>query len=110
MGRYKLRYFFDSGAGTCLWSANDASQDLFGYAVAIDHLQICENTKRRMFYVIAWYDTAINWTNPAGPSLWNAEELRLFNAEAQKLLIIMRAALGNDFEVVDESDTNEEFA
>jgi hypothetical protein len=105
MHKYRLRYFFDPGASICLWADNDSARERFGYPVDFSQLPICENTGRRMLYVIAWHDTSIDWTYPTDPSPWDADERQLFNAEAQKLLTKLRVELGNDFELIDESRT-----
>jgi hypothetical protein len=102
MSKYKLRYFFDPGANICLWAANENARERFGYPVDISQLPISENTRRRVFYVAAWYDTSIDWGHPAGPSPWHADERQLFNSAAQNLLGKLRSELGKEFDLVDE--------
>jgi hypothetical protein len=41
----RLRYFFDAGSGTCLWSGNSAAEACFGYAVDMDDLPLGANTR-----------------------------------------------------------------
>jgi hypothetical protein len=106
MPNYKLRYFFDPGAGVCLWAGNDNARERFGYPVDPGGLPLCENTQRQIFYVIAWYDTSIDWSDPAGPSPWDLDERQRFNAAAQRLLGLLRTELGNEFDLVDESVTS----
>lgn len=106
MSKYRLRYFFDPGAGVCLWAANDAARERFDYPVDARDLPLPENTWWKVWYVCAWFDTSIDWDYPPNPSPWNREERERFNAEAQKLLTLVREQLGPEFEVVDESGTN----
>ena len=104
---YRLLYFFDAGSGTCLWSANESAREKFDYPVDINDLPLCENTKRRIIYITAWYDTSLDWSDPSGPSPWDVDELLSFNSEAQKMLHSLRTELGNEFELVDESRTSQ---
>src|SRR5262245_57775752 len=103
MPTYRLRYFFDPGAG-CLWSGNDAARDRFGYAIDASSLALPENTWRRVAYLCSWYDTSIDWNDPPN-SPWDAAERERFNSEAQRVLALLREQLGPEFEVVDESYT-----
>jgi hypothetical protein len=109
MSKYKLRYFFDPGASSCLWSANDSAREKFGYPVDVWQLPLCENTQRRVIYVATWYDTSLDWSYPPNPSPWGEDELQSFNTEAQNLLTLLRIKLGNEFEIVDESGTTSDF-
>ena len=86
MAKYRLRYSFDPDAGICLWAANDAARERFGYPVDARDLPLPGNTRRQVWYVCAWFDTSINWDDPALPSPWGREERERFNAEAQKLV------------------------
>lgn len=45
---YKLRYFFDFGSGICLWAANDAARDHFGYPVDSSKLPITSTLMHRV--------------------------------------------------------------
>jgi len=105
MAKYRLRYFFDPGAGICLWADNEDAKRRFGYAVEPRELSLPENTWRRAMHLCSWYDTSLDWSYPPGPSPWGAEELRRFNNEAQIFLAELREQLGPDFDLVDESET-----
>jgi hypothetical protein len=48
MATYHLRYFFDPGAGICLWSSNDAARQKFDYPVDARDLPVPETTQRRL--------------------------------------------------------------
>lgn len=106
MALYRLRYFFDAGSGICLWSANDAAREKYGYPVAATDLPLSENTWRRLRYLIAWYDTCFDWNYPPDPSPWTEDERIRFCAEAQTMLQRLRQELGADYEIVDESYTS----
>jgi hypothetical protein len=99
---YKFRYFFDPGSGVCLWSGDDGTRERFDYPVESRKLPLSGNLQRRLDYVVAWYDTAINWDYPPDPSPWSDEEWTRFRGETDALLGALRQALGPDFEIVDE--------
>ena len=100
--KFRLRFFFDAGSGTCLWSDNPAARDRFDYAVDLSTLPVPENLWRQALYVTYWYDTSIDWNYPPDPSQWSAEESAGFHAAADALLARLREALGPDFELADE--------
>ncbi len=99
---YLFRYFFDAGAGVCLWAANDAARERFDYPIELVDLPISENLRRFLYHLTAWYDTSIDWNCPPDPSPWTQDEADRFNHAAKHGLARLRAELGNDFEIVDE--------
>lgn len=105
MARYSIRYFFDPGSGVCLWAANDAARERWGYALDANALSLPEKLSTSVERMIAWYDQSIDWRYPPGPSPWSAAERVKFNRAAQFLLQELQAFLGREFEVIDESGT-----
>jgi hypothetical protein len=102
---YKLRYFFDTGSGTCLWSANDTARDHFDYPVDINQLPLSTTLRYRVWFVLAWYDTFLDWENAPQPSQWWITEQEPFNQAAQEVLQLLKQELQEEFEVIDESKT-----
>jgi hypothetical protein len=102
---YKLRYFFDFGSGICFWAANDPTRDHFGYPIHSSNLPITSTLMHRVEFVLAWYDTFLDWDNPATETHWKAIEEVQFNLAAQELLHLVRAELAAEFEIVDDSNT-----
>lgn len=101
---YKLSYHFDSGSGICLWTANDAATDYFAnYVVPSSKLPITLTLKHRVEFVLAWYDTFLNWENPKEGTRWREIEWNRFSLAAQELLDLLRKELGPEFVIVDES-------
>ena len=45
MAKYEMKYLFDWGSGTCLWSTIDAAIDKYDYPVVLDNLPISSNLK-----------------------------------------------------------------
>lgn len=105
---YKLRYFFDSGSGICLWTANDAAKKRFAdYPVRSSELPISWTLRRRLEFVVAWYDTFLDWSNPPEGTRWGEIEGNRFDFAAQELLNLLRKELGPEFVIVDESRTQQ---
>jgi len=102
--QYKFRFFFSPGSGTCLWVDNDAASERWDCAVDINDLPLTDQQKYQALYVIAWYDTSIDWDYPPGPSPWSNEELLKFNNAAQSLLVSFQTRLGSG-NIRDLSDT-----
>jgi hypothetical protein len=100
--KYRLRFFFDAGSGTCLWADNELTHERFDYPVDFAELPISENLRRRLHFITAWYDTGLDWSDPGGPSTWDAEESARFEVAARAVFASVQAALGPEFECVDE--------
>jgi hypothetical protein len=106
-GVYRLRFFFDTGSGICLWSDNDAARERFDYPVPLEALPLPDTIRRRGDFLIAWYDTFMDWALSPQPSRWWPREQAAFNAATQEFLAILKEHLGPSFEVVDDSRTGE---
>ena len=102
---YRLRFFFDTGSGICLWCGNDAARERYGYPVDLRDLPLPETIRRRGYFVLAWHDTFMDWDMSPQPTKWRAREVAAFNDATQELLALLRQHLGPDFELVDESET-----
>lgn len=100
----RLRYFFDAGSGTCLWSGNAPAEACCGYAIDVDALPLGANTRAALRHLVAWYDTSIDWDDPGNPAgLWHSEERARFGRAAQDALDRLRRELpASRFELVDE--------
>jgi hypothetical protein len=97
---YRLRFFFDTGSGVCLWSANEAARERYDYPVEPRALPLQEDTVCDMERVIAWYDEWMDWNNAPQPnSSWDEAA---FTEAARRLLDRLQQELGPDYEVVDD--------
>lgn len=105
MTHYEIRYCFDAGSGICLWAANDAARDRWGYAIAADALSLPPDLGHAVERLVAWYDQSIDWSYPPNPSPWSTSERERFNLAAQSLLHALRTVLGTHVDVVDASGT-----
>ena len=102
MSIYRLRFFFDSGSGVCLWAANDLATQRFGYPVEVDELRLTAATRQAIEDLIDLYDESLIWDDPGGPGHWSTTEWREFDDRIHHLLPVIRQELGSDFEIVDE--------
>jgi hypothetical protein len=101
-----IRCFFDAGSGVCLWAGDDATQERHGFAIDADDLPLSTNTQRWLQYLIAWYDTSLNWDDPGGASAWSDDEQARFRLAAQEGVTRLRHELASaGYEVCDESCT-----
>ena len=103
MATYKFRYFFSAGSGVCLWSDNDAAREKFDYPVNFSKLTLSENLQRKALYIMAWYDTSLDWDYPPDPSPWSEEEKTRFNLAAQELYLDLCEKLGSELSIKNES-------
>ena len=99
---YRLRYFFDPGGLTCLWAANDAARDRFGYAIELETLPLSEQTKQAGEVLCDRWTTSIDWDYPPNPSPWSESEKAAFDQVAKAWLLTVQSELGRTFEVINE--------
>jgi hypothetical protein len=98
----RLRFFFDSGSGICLWAGDTFTEDRYGLAVEAGALPLPPDLVAETERLITLWDTGLDWDDPGGPSPWTADDERGFQVQADALLERLRAALGPGFVVVDE--------
>lgn len=99
----KLRFFFDAGSGVCMWSADEISREKYGsYPVECNELPLSENLRRKLTYLMAWYDTSIDWSYPPAPTPWSEAECLRFNEEVFTTLDKVTEELGCDYIIMNE--------
>ncbi|AWB32700.1 hypothetical protein DBV39_02075 [Orrella marina] len=104
--KLRLRYFFDAGSGVCLWSGDDATEAQYGFAIDADDLPLSINTRQWLRYLIAWFDTSLDWDDAGGPARWSAEEQTRFRLAAQDGFSRLQHELASaGYDVFDESCT-----
>jgi hypothetical protein len=102
MTTYELRYFFDYGSGTCLWSSNEAANIRFGYPVELDDLDVPPAAKDLAFDLLRRFDISLNWDDPASPPIWSDQDRDRFTSDSKRLLTQLSEHLGQDFRIKDE--------
>lgn len=98
MKRYRLKLMFEWGGG-CLWADNVSTFDRFDVGPIEAKLPLSEETKTRLSDLSELHDTALNWSDPAGPSPWNADQFEAFDKQAIKALRLVEIELGGEFEI-----------
>lgn len=56
---YEVRYFFDYGSRTCLWSNNEKTKLKYGNRINMEELNISEQLKNSMNELIKEYDNEL---------------------------------------------------
>lgn len=99
---YKARFFFDAGAGTALWSDNDATRDRFDYPIMLPDLPISAALRAELERLVEQYDTSIDWDYPPDPTPWPAEQCTQFTKDVRGALKWLRVELREQWEILDE--------
>lgn len=103
-----IRFFFDAGSNVCLWAGDDATEARHGQDIDAADLPVSTNTRRWLHYLMAWYDTSIDWDDPGGPARWSEDEQTRFRQAVQEGVARLRTELApTGYEVRDESGTAE---
>lgn len=89
----EIRYFFEFGGGVCLWAKNDAARERFDCAIDHHKLDISTNTKKWLDYLLAWYDTFLDWESAPDERRTSYEEGLRFNEAAIAGLAMLRKEL-----------------
>lgn len=106
---YRLRFFFEYGAGGCLWADNDVTQQVFGFGpidkvIAKKTGKLSTDTLKLIDELDNLHSTYLNEDYPLHPSLWRRNDCDNFNQKVDTLIISLREQLGNDFEILDKQE------
>lgn len=72
--KYELRFMFDWGANSCLWSSNDAAIERYGVGpIDFDELPLSEGLKKQLRTLCDEHDTALDWDCPQNGLVWDEE-------------------------------------
>lgn len=100
MAKYKMKYWFEWG-GTCLWSANDAARNEFGYAVDEQQLPISQNLKNLLWYLQAYHENMMDMDNaPDDSPWWTEEDTVMFDKKKKFAYEQLCRELGEEYEIV----------
>ena len=97
----RLRYGFEAGSGVCLWAQDAEAQLYFGdFAIELSQLALSRNTEAWLRYLLAWFDTSLDWDDPlSAGACWDAAEQLRFAAAAQRGLALLRAELDAGWQI-----------
>lgn len=98
VAKYRLHYFFDVWAGDCLWSANKAALERFGYPVFIDELGLSDEAVQTGTSLIQRLQDEVT-RESLGYGIPHDEQ---FDGDAKAFLAVLRDELGPDFEILNE--------
>jgi hypothetical protein len=86
--------------GGCLWSGDHRARRRFDVGPLEDRLSLPAALRARLETLSTWHDTALDWTDPTGPSPWGDEERRLFEADALEIRDALQDELGPGYLIV----------
>lgn len=115
MAKSVLRFFFDYGAGGCLWAGNPATRDRLGVgpvdAASFDldgqvrkpaRVELSETAQILRDQLDFEHSSYLNPIYPLDPSLWSQTLCDRFNANFGRLLARLREEIGRDYDMLDE--------
>lgn len=115
MAKGVLRFFFDYGAGGCLWAGNAATLDrldvgpvdaaifdLDGRVRKPARVELSETAQTLRDQLDFEHSGYLNPRYPLDPSLWSQTLCDRFNANVDRLLALLREEIGRDYDIVDE--------
>lgn len=110
-----LRFAFDAGSGACLWAHDDAARDALGVGPldaeirAVDgrvavaaRIALSPEARALRDALDRDYLASLNPIYPPDPSLWRQSRCDRFNADAERLLGMIRAELHGSHEIFDD--------
>lgn len=102
---YQIRFFYDWGCDSPFWCGNDTTRDRFGVGpIEPEELGLNTEISEQLRALAAWRDTALDWSDPLGPSPWEQEECDRFDTAVRKLLELIRSELGEEYEIIRDRD------
>lgn len=108
MAKYEMKYMFDFASGVCVWSVNATAREKYGYPVKAEALPISNELVHILQDLIARYDNALNWADPASELLWSDEEKELWYDEVKAAYKTLCSELSPDYSLsfqVDQTST-----
>ena len=98
---YKLKFWFEHGGG-CVWSANAASKDKFGYAIETISFPISDILIETLNNLEDEYHSYLDWDYPPNPSLWSEEHKQDFINRTTNAYEMLCYELGETYAVENE--------
>ncbi|MCZ4351984.1 hypothetical protein O4H61_05600 [Roseovarius aestuarii] len=115
MATFTLKFFFDYGAGGCLWAGDDYTRDQLGFGpLDTSTFDLQGKVRRKPTLSLSSATHAIieeldfqhsgylNPKYPPDPSLWTQALCDDFNEGVERLLSLLKSELGTDFRIVDK--------
>src|SRR5574344_959485 len=99
VARYEMKFMFDWGSGSCVWSVNDAARELYDYPVLTEQLPISAELKSTLNDLINKHDEALDWDCPQNDLRWSEKEIEMFKVDAIAAYKQLCIELGTDYTV-----------
>jgi len=99
--KYKIRFWFEHG-GFCLWGANDAAREKYGYPIRNERLPISSSLVSELDALEDEYGTYLDWGCPQNPTSWTNEQRIEFLNKATRAFERLKLELGDDFDITNE--------
>ena len=104
--KYRVRFYFDYGAGGCLWADNDLTRQDFGLGPIDEAItskgKIFASTLLLIEELDVRHSDYYNKDYPLDPSLWRQSDCDEFNKKVNTLLNSLRQQLSTEFEIIDK--------
>ena len=97
-----LRFFFDYGAGGCLWAGDNETREEMGPGPVDEKLFFSSSARDLRDQLDFEHSGYLNPLYPPDPSLWTQALCDRFNAGVDTLLELLRRELGASYDIVDE--------
>ena len=99
MGKYRIKFWFEHG-GECLWGANDAAKEKYGYCINKNSIPISKALVDKLAKLETEYSSYIDWDNPSKASKWSREQKLDFIVESTKVYFLLSDELGSGYEII----------
>lgn len=99
MAKYEMKFMFDWGSGSCVWSTNNVATELYDYPILTEQLPISSELKATLNHLIHKHDEALDWDCPQNDLLWSKDQAESFKAEAVAAYEQLCIELGKEYEV-----------
>ena len=111
-----LRFFFEYGAGGCLWAGDDLAYDKLGVGpVDAEHhrpdgqivsarLPLSVMTRKLRDQLDFMHSSYLNPLYPPDPSLWSQSLCGHFNARVEELLVLLRQETARNYDILDQQE------
>ncbi len=104
MPDYTFRYWFEWGSDenfcACLWSADDATKEKYGYQVDLHSLPISQDLIYFLCETAMRHDDALDWDYPPNPLLWTEEEEAKYYRRVKIGFTRLQQELGENYKII----------
>lgn len=100
--KYKLRFMPEYYASS-LWAGDTQTEDIYGYEISYSSLGLSKELIQKLEVYDEKILNLIDWSNPVGPSPMRKVERKALYELGLSLMENIKKELGNDFQIINES-------